>query len=291
MGEIALDALIDSTKILGVAFVVYFVLSFFEGKIATLLEKNKRYAPVFGSLTGAIPQCGISVVGSDLFTKNHLTIGTLLAIYIACSDEALPILFGDFSGKWYMGFALLAVKIVGGAIIGSLVDLFFQKDQEKVDNHMEECKGDDNVHIGCCGHEVEAEDESPIHVHFLHPLFHSLKIFVYAFLISFFFNWIVMAIGGEENLAAFLNSNRYLSPLYAILIGLIPNCASSVVISEVYLNGAIPFGALVAGLVMNAGLGPLYLFRKKHLKDAFIVLGLLFVSALVLGYAFIWVGA
>lgn len=290
VGQIALDALFDSLKILGVAFLVYFLLSFFEGKVAELLEKKKRFAPVMGSLTGSIPQCGISVVASDLFTKGHLTPGTLLAIYLATSDEALPILFTDFSGKWYMGFALLGAKIVGGAIFGTLLDLFWPKGKAEVEEHLRTCEGEETVHYGCCGHEVEGEDEGPWHEHLLHPLFHSLKIFVYAFVINFLFSWLVSAIGGEEVLASFLKSNLYLSPLYALAIGLIPNCASSVVLSEVYLLGGIPFGALVTGLSVNAGLGPLYLFKnKKTIKHGLIIMGLSIICSLIMGYSLIWV--
>jgi hypothetical protein len=289
LADIALDALYDSLKIFGLAFLFYFLLSFFENKIATLLEKKKKYGPVFGAVSGAIPQCGISVVASDLFTKEHITMGTLVAIYLACSDEALPIIFGDFSGKWYMGFALLGVKIVGGIFFGYLVDLLANRDNDEVTNHLEHCEGEHDVHFGCCGHEVEG-DESKLHEHLWHPLWHSFKIFLYAFVINFAFNWIVYAMGGETQLALFLSNNYYLSPLYALLVGLIPNCASSVVISEVYLLGGIPFGALVTGLCVNAGLGPLYLFKsKKNIKEAFIVMGVTIVAALILGYAFIWV--
>jgi hypothetical protein len=290
MGEIALDALYDSLKILGVAFVVYFLLSFFEGKVAELLEKKRKFAPLIGSLTGSIPQCGISVVASDLFTKGHLTPGTLLAIYLATSDEAMPILFGDFGGKWYMGFALLGVKMVGAAFFGTLFDLIYKKGTIEVDEHLRECQGEETLHYGCCGHEVEGEKESPWHEHLLHPLFHSFKIFVYAFIINFLFSWLVSAIGGETALASFLSSNLYLSPLYAIAIGLIPNCASSVVLSEVYILGGIPFGALVSGLAVNAGLGPLYLFKnKKTIKHGLIIMGVTIICALIMGYSFIWV--
>jgi uncharacterized membrane protein YraQ (UPF0718 family) len=117
-----------------------------------------------------------------------------------------------------------------------------------------------------------------------------LKIFVYAFVISFAFGCLIEMVIGEENLQNFMEANRYLSPLYAVLVGLIPNCASSVIISELYLKGALPFGAMVAGLAVNAGLGPLYLFKnKKTLKEAFIIMVILIVAGLSLGYAFIWV--
>ena len=163
-GEIALDSLFESLKVLAFAFVIYFILSFFEGKLASLLERNKKQAPLFGSLVGAVPQCGISVVAGDLYTKDHITLGTLVAIFIACSDEALPVMFGNFEGKWPMAFALIGLKIVFAAFFGFMVDLIFRKRDHIVDEHLEHCEGNHDVHKGCCGHEVEeGGKESPHH--------------------------------------------------------------------------------------------------------------------------------
>ena len=213
-GEIALDSLLESLKVLGFAFVIYFILSFFEGKIASILEKKKKQAPLFGSLVGVVPQCGISVVAGDLFTKDHITLGTLVAIFIACSDEALPIMFGNFEGKWPMAFAVIGLKIVFGAFFGIMVDLFFRKRDKVVDEHLEHCEGNHDIHKGCCGHEVEeGGKESRVHEHLVHPLIHSLKIFAYAFVISLLFGllfeWLSTVIDMEE----FLSSSYWFSPL------------------------------------------------------------------------------
>lgn len=289
VGELALDTLLDSLKVLAVALVLYVVLSFFENKIAHLLERKKRLAPIFGSLAGTIPQCGISVVGADLYTKGHLTIGTLIAIFIACSDEALPILFGNWNNKWYIGFVVVGIKIVFAIVVGMLLDLLFINKSKEVDAHMEHCEGEEEVHVGCCHHHIEeGENENPWHEHLLHPLFHSLKIFLYSYVISFLFGLLILGVG-EDNISSFLTNNYYLSPLFSSIIGLIPNCAASVLISNLYLNGLIPFGALLSGLSASAGLGLLYLFKdKKHLKRTFAIIGLQFLFALILGYALIW---
>jgi hypothetical protein len=289
-GALALDTLADSGEIFLVSFLIYVLLSFFEAKLAALLEKKKRYAPFFGSLAGAVPQCGISVVGADLYAKDHITIGTLLAIFIACSDEAVPILLGDFSGKWYMTFPLIAIKIVGGGFFGFLVDAFAKKDAAMVSRHLESCEGEETIHRGCCGHEIEeGGQETPLHEHLIHPLEHSAKIFVYVYVISFLFGSLVYWIG-EANLAAFIQANFWLSPVFAGIVGLIPNCASSVLLADLYNAGGIPFGALVAGLAVNAGLGPLYLFRAKGAKKkALLIEIMLIVCGLLLGYAFIWI--
>ncbi len=289
VGDLALDTLFDSLKIFGVAIVLYVILSFFENKIALLLERKKKMAPFFGSLAGAIPQCGISIVGADLFSKGHLTLGTLIAIFIACSDEALPILFGNWD-KWYVGFLVIAVKIVFAALIGFAVDLLFRKNNDEVHEHMEHCEGETEIHVGCCHHTIEEEkEEGKIHEHVIHPLLHSLKIFAYSYVISFLFGLLILGVG-EDNISVFLTNNYYLSPLFAAIIGLIPNCAASVLISNLYLQSLIPFGALLAGLSASAGLGPLYLFKnKEHIGRAFMILGMQFIFALLLGYCSIWV--
>lgn len=289
VGDLALETLFDSLKIFGVAIILYAILSFFENKIALLLERKKKMAPFFGSLAGAIPQCGISIVGADLFSKGHLTLGTLIAIFIACSDEALPILFGNWD-KWYVGFLVVAVKIIFAALIGFVIDLLFRKNNDEVHEHMEHCEGEMEIHVGCCHHTIEEEkEESKIHEHVIHPLLHSLKIFAYSYVISFLFGLLILGVG-EESISVFLTKNYYLSPLFAAIIGLIPNCAASVLISNLYLQGLIPFGALLAGLSASAGLGPLYLFKNKdHIGRAFMILGMQFIFALLLGYSSIWV--
>lgn len=281
-----IDSLLDSLKIFGFAFLAYFLLSFFEGKVAGLLGKKNRLAPLAGAAAGVIPQCGISVVGADLYLKRHLTAGTLLAMFIACSDEALPVLFSDNS-RWYMGFALLAVKMVGGFMFGFLLDAVLSKARKEVEEHHEHCEGEDESSLkGCCGHEIEEED--PIHMHLVHPLVHSLKIFLYSFVVIFLFGTLMFYF--EEQITSFLASSSYFSPLVAVVIGLIPNCASSVLVSTLYIEGAIPFAALVSGLSVNAGLGTMVLLKdKSNIKRSLLLLGTLIVCSLILGYAFIWV--
>jgi len=297
--DLLLDTLKDSAIILAIAFVINFSLSFFESKIAKLLEKKKGVAPVFGSIAGIIPQCGISVVGADLYNKGHLTIGTIIAIFIACSDEAIPVLLGNIHGKWWMTFPLLGIKIVIGMLIGLLVDLIFRKHNEHVKEHLDHCEGEEEIHVGCCGHHIEEDEhdhdhhkESKLHEHLIHPLVHSLKIFAYVFVVSYAFGALILLIG-EENIAAFLAQDGvayWFTPVFSTLVGLIPNCASSVLISNLYIEQIIPFGALLAGLMANAGLGTLMLFKhKENVKNAFLVLGIVILVAIASGYAFMWI--
>ncbi|MCF0113597.1 MAG: arsenic efflux protein [Bacilli bacterium] len=288
MWDVVLEALLDSLKILGVVFLVHVLLSFFEGKLAKVIEKNHRYAPAFGALFGVVPECGTSVVGADLYQRGHLTMGTLVAIFLACSDEALPILFGNFTGTWYMAFVLIGLKIAIAVLVGFTVDLIHSKGASNVDEHLEHCEGEEHAHQGCCGHAIEGH-ENPWVAHLLHPILHSLKIFAYVLALNLAFGFLFYFVG-EEPMMDWLSQSKPLTPLFAILVGLIPNCASSVLLANCYLQGVLPFASLLAGLLVNAGLGMLVLFRdKKHWKDALIILSICLGTALAFGYALLYV--
>jgi len=287
MLEVLFDVLLDSLLALLFVFVFNFVISFFESKIAHLIEKKGRAAPILGSLFGTIPQCGVSIVAADLYSKRHITVGTLVAIFLACSDEALPIVFSKVD-SWYMGFALIGMKLVTGIVVGYIVDLIFKKVKDEVEEHHNHCEGETEVHVGCCNHEIE-ENESPLHSHLVHPLIHSLKIFAYIFVINLVFGLIIYFVGSDV-ISSFLNTNIYLTPLFSWLVGLIPNCASSVILAEAYVNGSIPFSALLCGLSVNAGLGMIVLFKsKKDRKITLIILAILSVVSLALGYGFLFI--
>ena len=278
MLDVLLDALIDSLKVLAIAFVIYIILSFFEEKIARLLEKHRKISPILGATAGLIPQCGVSVVAADLYIKERITMGTLFAVFFACSDEALPILFSEPSKILYT-IPLLLTKFILGFSLGYLIDVIYRKTL-----NIEEIT--DSEHIkGCCGHDISNhENESKLHEHLIHPLLHSLKIFAYVLIVNIVFGIIIYYVG-EENILSFLSQSTYLTPLVCALVGLIPNCASSVLISELFILGGIPFGALVTGLAVNAGLGAIYLLKnKKTIKDVLILEGILLLSAILTGY-------
>ncbi len=279
MLDLLIDALLDSLKVLGFSFIIYFILSFFEDKISHLLQHHKRVSPIIGAAAGLIPQCGISVVASDLYLKEHITIGTLFAVFFACSDEALPILISDINKAIYV-IPLLLMKIIFGFGFGYLLDLIVKNKKEEIEIDEEE------IHIGCCHHEIDHET-SKLMTHLVHPLLHSLKIFIYVLIVNIIFSLIVYFIG-ENNIVSFLSTNPYLTPIFAAIIGIIPNCASSVLLCEVFISGGIPFGALFTGLCMNAGLGLVYLLKnKKSWKSILILEGYLLITSVVLGYIII----
>ena len=289
MWEVLLDALIDSLKVLAVAFILYILISFVENKIARILEKRNKLSPLIGSALGLIPQCGIGVVAADLFNKKHISMGTITAIFLACSDEALPILLSSKDSKILLSIIpIILIKFVYGFLVGFIVDVFYQKSQVRVSQHIKECNHhlEEEIHIGCCNHPIEEDEhESKLHKHLIHPLIHSLKIFVYVLIINSVLNIVIYLIGGTDTIGNFLTSSKWISPVISSLVGMIPNCAASVVITEVYLLKGISFGACLSGLCMNAGLGFLILFRnKENLKEKFIMLGIMFVSSNLLGY-------
>ncbi len=275
MGHVLLHGLLDSLKVLGIAFIFNIILSFFEGKISKVIGKQNKLSPLVGSASGLIPQCGVSVVASDMYVKEYITAGTLLAIFFACSDEALPLLFTEPNKMIYV-LPLLLIKLIFGFILGFTVDLIIRKKELK--------QAIDEVHVGCCHHHIDDEEENKWHKHLLHPFVHSLKIFIYVFIINVLFGTIVHFVG-EDLISDFLNTNSYLAVLLSAVIGLIPNCSSSVIITELFLNGGLNFGALVAGLCVNAGLGFMYLFKNKKTRiNGLKLLLTLFIYSLSIGY-------
>lgn len=284
--HILLHSLKESANVLLIALVLYIIISFIEEHIAKGLAKKNKFSPVVASFLGLIPQCGFSVVASDLYLKRHITMGTLIALFIACSDEAIPILLANPSKDTLLSVGIiLGIKFVVGFITGYIVDFFYTRSKHDVDEHLDHCHHHQEENVGCCHHVIGGKkSDTPIYKHIIHPLIHSLKIFLYVLIITLIFNIIIYFIG-EDTLASFLKLNRYISPLIASLIGVIPNCAASVVITNVYLLGGMPLGACISGLCMNAGLGLVFLFKKKsNIKETCLILGIMLGVSLLVGY-------
>lgn len=278
----------ESLSVFLIAFVIYVVISFIEQKIAQCLNFKNRFSPMIASGLGLIPQCGLTIIGSDLYLKKHITLGTLIALFLACSDESIPILLS--SSKPNAIFTVISViitKFIVGMTAGYIIDLIKKDNKKVVNEHLHECHENLNevTHTGCCEHIIEGDHQySIITDHLLHPLKHTIKIFLYVFIINLIFNSLIEFVG-HDVLTKFLASNKYLAPLFSVLIGVIPNCASSVVITNLYLINGLSFGACISGLCMNAGLGLVFLFKRKtSLKDGFLILGLMFGISLIAGY-------
>ena len=282
MLEIIIDCVLDSLKMLPFIFLTYVLIEFIERKAE--FAKNGRFltgkaAPVLGSLAGAFPQCGISVMSAKLYEKGFIGVGTLFSVFIATSDEAFSILIS--SPKRLDLIPLLIIKILLGIIIGEILNLAFGKKTVAENENFD--------HEDICAHCHDHDTENPNAKHawvkqfLIIPLLHSLQTFAYVFVVMLAFG-ILFADGGligTEKLSAFLESSKYFAPLLTALIGLIPNCASSAVITSAYVSGAISFGAMTAGLISNAGVGLAVLFKNtgKTKRNLLIAAGLYLIGA------------
>ena len=296
--DVLIDALKDSAITLLIVFSFVFVISFFEAKITAAITKYKKAAPVVGAGLGLIPQCGFSVVASDMYLKRRITMGTLIAVYIACSDEALPIILAN-PDKSLSLIPLLLIKFFLGFIVGILVDVILGEKIKKIQMksiditpvRQQKLTFKNEKAAGCCSNDstpaIDKKDEfkqTKLYKHLVHPLTQSLIIFGYVLAINIIFGLIV-AFVGEDVISNFLNSNKFLTPVLAVLVGLIPNCASSVILTELFMQGSITFAAAVAGLICNAGVGMVYLFKdKKKYRETLMIIGICVLTALIAGY-------
>jgi len=278
--DVLFDSFIDTAKILPILFLVYFLIEVLEYKNALKFKNSNllkgKVSPVMGSLFGSVPQCGFSVVSAELFSESKISIGALLAVFIATSDEALPIMISNYNAIPSL-LVLIGVKIVFAIAVGYLATLIYKLSFKK-ENTTKEISEHNHI-TACCHHDMEDDKFD-----WKHPLVHCLKITLYIFIINVIFGTIVMLVG-EDSLIEFLKSSSIFQPLFAVLIGIIPNCASSVILTELYLMGGLSFGSIVAGLCINAGLGLIVLFKEnKNIKQNLFVLFTLVISSLVIGY-------
>ncbi len=304
MIDLLLDALIDTAKMVPFLLLIYIGIELVEYKFGSLIRKKIQRAgnagPVLGALAGAFPQCGFSVVTAALYTQKLVTIGTFLAVLLSTSDEAIPVILSQ-PDKIHLIWPLLLTKFVIALIAGYVVDILFRKSNKRTLNHIDnyskgileeghhhECVVEESA---CCGHCTSAEAKKfNYHEIIWHPIKHTAKIILFIFLATFAINWLLFYIG-EDKLAILLLNNTFWQPIIAALIGLIPNCAASVAITELYLEGAISYGAVIAGLSASGGLGILVLFKEdEDKKDILKIIGLLFgisvVAGLVIEYLF-----
>lgn len=276
MLDVILDALVDGLKVLPFLFLIYVLMELIESaKNKEKIEKALAgpAAPVVAGLTGIIPECGFAVASAKLYDKRLIKTGTLVAAFLAVSDEGLIVLIS--AGVSAVTVAIFAaIKAAYAIFVGEIVNFAFSKfDAEHVCPHNGDC-------IECGEHH-----EKPWDRFLLHPLFHTAKTALYVIAFNLVFGFAIHLIG-ENRLYAFLDNNVYFQPLFSVLVGLIPNCASSIVIAQSYVRGALGFSAMLVGLSANAGLGMLILLKdKNNVKRNVIILLILLISALAIGYA------
>jgi len=303
--DVLLDATLDTLKMVPILLVVYYLIEFLEYKKYLKLGNSKIFkgkaSPIFATLFGIIPQCGFSVIATDLYTQGNLTVGALIAIYIATSDEALPMMLSNATNPQVLidMLMLIAVKIVfaiaAGYLVQFLYNLLFK--EKMVRDEMDEpfsldvnpgiranrfVQADKKINMSCnCSY---CSGNSTRFV-WQNPLYKTGRIALYVFIINLILGTIIFFIG-EDKIADFLQSSYAFQPVIAILVGLIPNCAASIILTELYIEGALSFGSIIAGLSVNAGLGMLFLLKNgKDIKKNIFIISSLIILALGVGYA------
>lgn len=294
---ILVDTSIDTAKLIPFLLIVYvgieLVEYYFGGKIRQFLQRVGRAGPAVGAVAGTLPQCGFSVMTTALYTQRLVTVGTLIAVYLSTSDEAIPVILSQ-PDKALLILPLILTKLVIAIPAGYLIDLAFRKQNTKTLAHIDAYShGHDDVshnhdtiidQKACCGHHPDAKAKRfDCKQLIVHPLVHTAKILLYIFIFTLALN-IGIALIGQETLHKILLSNSILQPFVAGLVGLIPNCAASVALTQLYLNGSLSFGSVIAGLCASGGLGILVLFKEeKSWKERLMIVGLLYGISVLAG--------
>jgi hypothetical protein len=274
--EILLDALIDSVKILPFLFVTYLLMEYLEHKTSELTEsyvqKTEHFGPLLGGLFGVIPQCGFSAAASNLYAGRVITLGTLIAIYLSTSDEMIPLLISEHFPVAIM-IKILGIKALIGVIAGFIIDFVVHS------YHRARGKAaDDPMRIGeLCEKEhchCEEEEDASLFGIAKSAFVHTFHIFLFVLGLTIIMNAIIATIG-EDKLSLLLKTNPIVSHILAGLLGLVPNCAPSVIITTLYMDGMITLGTMMSGLLVGAGIGLLVLFRVNPEKKVNINITLL----------------
>ena len=258
---------IETLRLLPFLFITYLLMEYIEHKTSEkakeVIQKSGKFGPVLGGIVGIFPQCGFSVSATNLYAARVITLGTLISVYLTTSDEMLPILLTEAVPVTTI-LAILGLKLIIGIMAGFIIDAVIKlnRKEKKEEQKIEEL----------CEHEHCHCEEGIL----ISALKHTLNIIIFIFIITLIINGIIELIG-EETIFNFISKNVILGPMVAVCIGLIPNCASSVILTELFIEKVISMPILIAGLAANAGVGLLVLFKtNKNLKENIIIIGLLY---------------
>ena len=274
--EMLQDTAIDTIKLLPFLFITYLIMEYIEhktsNKVKDVIKKSGKFGPLLGAIVGIFPQCGFSVSATNLYAGRVITLGTLISVYLATSDEMLPILLTEAVPAGTI-FTILGIKLVLGIVAGFIIDFvirMFRK--EKVEEQEEKIEE-------ICEHEHCHCEEGIV----TSAIKHTLNITIFIFFITLVLNGIIAYIG-EDTIAHFISKNVILGPIVAGLIGLIPNCASSVILTELFISNVISMPVLISGVAVNAGVGLLVLFKtNKNVKENISIVGLLYGIGVIAG--------
>lgn len=272
ISDALLDAFSDTLRILPFLFAAFLLLEAIEHYASQysnrLLSKVGKTGPLVGAILGCIPQCGFSAAAANLYSGGLISPGTLLAVFLSTSDEAVLILFAHPGNEKTIALLLFS-KVLIGVLAGFVIDFLFRnkKEEKQIEDMCKTC--------GC--HEGNGI--------FRPALKHTARLTAWLFVFTLGLN-LLLAFAGMERLSGFLGKDTLFQPFFAALLGMIPNCAASVLITELYLAGGLSFGSAIAGLSAGAGVGVAVLFRENRpMKENFKILLLLYIIAVVAGCA------
>lgn len=271
MKEVILDTIVDSLKLMPFLLVAFLIIELLEHKLnnktKNIITKSKKIGPIIGSLLGVIPQCGFSVMATNLYITRIITLGTLISIYLSTSDEMLIIMISE-KVEISLILKILLIKIFFGIVYGLIIDKIINKKKKDKETNYELC---DEEHCDC-NHSI-----------LLSAIKHTLHITLFIFIITLIINTIFTLLG-DNYLSKILLNNSILSPFITSLIGLIPNCAASVILTELYLNSTISLGALIGGLLTSSGSSLLVLIKNnKNQKENLSIILLLYALGVLSG--------
>ena len=269
MMDVLLDTLLDTLKIIPFLFVAFLLIEYVEHRMKnnTILKKSGKFAPFFGAILGGVPQCGFAALATNLYITRIISLGTLIAVYLSTSDEMLPIMLSE-QVEFSFVIKVVLIKVLIGMLFGFIIDLVYQKQKNKKDYHL--CEEE---HCHC-------EDENILKASIKHTINIAVIILIFNLILNTLFYF------GEENiLNTILLQNTKFGAFITSLIGLVPNCGASVVITELYLNGAITLGSLIGGLLTGAGVSLIILFKSNNnLKENLSILALLYFIGAICGF-------
>lgn len=279
--EVLLDTGIDALKLLPFLFITYVIMEYIEHKTGdktkNIIKKSGKWGPVFGAILGIFPQCGFSAAAANLYAGRVITLGTLIAIFLSTSDEMLPILISE-AAPIDIILKILATKLVIGIIAGVVIDFVGQAFKKKKEKQENEEAVEEIGHM--CEHEhCHCEKEGILKS----SIKHTLNIFIFIIIISLVMNIAIYFIG-EEKISNLILNMPVVGPLIAGIVGLIPNCASSVILTQLYLQNVISVGSMIGGLLVGSGIGILILFRvNENIKENMKITGMLYLIGVVSG--------
>jgi hypothetical protein len=255
MKDIILDTLLDGIKLIPFLFIAFLIIELIEHKYSKKTKKivsnSGKFGPIIGGVLGAFPQCGFSVMATNLYITRIISLGTLISIYLSTSDEMLPILISE-GVSFSFAFKIILIKLSIGIAAGFIIDFILRNKNKNIELDSHICE-DEHCH---CDHGL------------IKPVIkHTINILIFIMIVTFALNLLFEYVG-EDNLSKLFLKNSIFGPFIASIIGLIPNCGASVILTELYLKNAISLGSGIAGLLTGSGVAILVLFKSnKNLKE------------------------